>query len=260
MTVPLGTTTPRRDRAVLAAAVAAVLLTSSLVVFTLLKAERDGTQALQRLQTSQVEQVARSMDARIKSIFPAFAGIVANKPIPWHATLRDPSDLARIKGLQDLSPKARTGYLILDRAGRVTNGTLLRDPGVIGTRLDRPELTDVLTSTDPKILPVAAGLTTALPTLAFAFPIADAADQRVGTLLLESDVSTQSDFYSEVTALKPGKTGTFSYLDDRGTVIVSSDASLLGKKLQDNLVSQGTGFHRGKEHIAVVEPVPSARW
>ena len=42
MTVPADTDRHRRDRAVLAAAVAAVLLTSALIVFTVLKAERDG--------------------------------------------------------------------------------------------------------------------------------------------------------------------------------------------------------------------------
>jgi two-component system OmpR family sensor kinase len=250
---------PPRDRAILAAAVAAVLLTSGLVVFTVLKAERDGTRALQRLQTSQVEQLARSMDTRIKSIYPAFAGIVSNKPVPWTGKLRSTTDLARIQALQNLNPKARTGYLIVDPTGRITNGTLLRDPGVVGTKLDRPGLAAVLAG-QPGLLPVAPGLTTALPTLAFAFPLQDAGNQVVGALIIESDVSTQSDFNAEVSQLNSGKTGQFSYLDERGTVIASSDPNLLGKPLHESLVNGPAGFHRGHGKVAVIEPVPSAHW
>jgi signal transduction histidine kinase len=259
MTVPVDLTRPRRDRAILATAVIAVLLTSGLVVFTVLKAERDGTAALERLQQSQVEQLARSMDTRIKSIFTSFAGIVGNKPVAWSGTLRDPTDLARIQALQNLNPKARTGYLIIDRTGRITNGTLLRDPAVVGTTLRRPGL-EVALAGQPDILPVAAGLTTALPTIGVAFPIQNAADQTVGVLIIEADVSTQSDFNAEVSQLTTGKTGQFSYLDERGMVIASSDPRLLGKPLNESLVTQPSGFHRGHGRVAVVEPVPSARW
>jgi signal transduction histidine kinase len=259
MTAPVDPHRHRRDRAILAAAVAAVLLTSSLIVFTVLKAERDGTAALERLQQSQVEQLARSMDARMKSIFTSFGGIVGNKPVPWSAKLKDPTDLARIQALQNLNPAGRTGFLIIDRTGRITNGTLLRDPGVIGTTLDRPGLASVLAG-QPDILPVAPGLTTALPTVDIAFPIQDAEGRTVGSLLIESDVSTQSDFNAEVSQLSTGKTGQFSYLDERGTVLASSNASLLGKPLRESLLTGPSGFHRGHGRVAVVEPVPSAHW
>jgi signal transduction histidine kinase len=264
MTLPADADRHRRDRAILAAAVAAVLLTSSLIVFTVLKAGRDGTQALERLQQSQVEQLARSMDKRLAGIFPQFEGILANNPnnpqVPaWTGKLRDPGDLGRIQTLQDLNQKARTGYLIVDKTGRITNGTLLRDPSVVGTILKRPGLEPVLAG-EAGILPVAPGLTTALPTLGIAFPIRDAANAIVGAVIIESDVSTQSEFNDEVSQLNSGQTGKFSYVDDRNTVIASSDASLLGKPLKDSLVNGSSGFHRGGGRVAVVEPVPSAHW
>ena len=251
----------RRDRAVLAAAVAAVLLTSALIVFTVLKAERDGTQALERLQTSQVQQLARSMDTRIESIFTAFAGIVGNKPIPWSATLKNPTDLARSRRYENLNPAARTGFLIIDQTGRITNGTLLRDPARrSGTQLDparasaRAEAGSRTSSRSPQGSPLPARPSTS-PS-----PSRTPRTRLVGALVIEPDVSTQSDFNAEVSQLSAGKTAQFSYLDENGTVIASSDASLLGKPLHESLVTGSTGFHRGHGKVAVVEAVPTPQW
>jgi signal transduction histidine kinase len=246
----------RRDRAVLAAAVAAVLLTASLVVFAVLKGERDGSAALQRLQRSQVEQLARSMNARIAGVYRTFGSIV--DAAPWSATPRNPAEKERIAALI-ADPKARTGDVLVDAQRRVVNGTLLSDPASIGTTLDRPGLDGVLRG-KPGVLPVGPGLTTALPTVAVGFPVKNAAGTVVGALLVEVDVSTQSDFNAEVSQIHNGRTGQFSYIDQRGTVIASSDPSLLGKRLDDPLLSKGPGFHRGSGHVAVVEPVPLAGW
>ncbi len=247
----------RRDQLIVSAAVLAVLATAGLVVTTVRQAEREGVRALERLQLAQVEQLTRSMNTRIDAAISGATGITEGKP--WNVTLRDPSDRERLDFFQSLNPEARTGYLILDARGTVTNGTLLRDPSVLGTRLDRPGLDGVLAG-KAAILPVAAGLTTPLPTIGIAYPLRKA-DQVVGVFMVESDVSTESNFNEEVAQLKLGRTGEFSFVDVAGVVVASSEPTLLGKVLEEPLLAgDRTGFHRGGGRVAVAEKVPSAGW
>jgi signal transduction histidine kinase len=255
MTLP-DITRHRRDRTILAAAVAAVLLTSSLVVFTVLKAERDGTRALERLQQSQVEQLARSMDTRISTTFSSFSKFI--QPLQLTAQVGDKGDKAQLKLFDDLLKNARTGFYVVDAGGHLSNGALLRSGVELGSTVNRPGLADVLRG-KPAILSVAPGLTTALPTVAYAFPITRNSAV-VGAFVFEADVSTQADFNAEVSQLHSGKTGQFSFIDNRGAVVASSDASLLSKPLKNSLVNGRPGFHRGSGQIAVVEPVPAAQW
>jgi signal transduction histidine kinase len=248
------TARPRRDRAILAGAVAAVVLTSGLVAFTVLKAERDGSAALERLQRAQVEALASSMNTRIDSAFKSFAGIAGQ---PWSL---QPGNAADQQGLERFTTSAsRTGFFLVDDTGQITAGTLLQPGHGIGTRVSRPELDGVL-SGSAAVLPVAPGVTTALPTIALAFPLKSDTGAVRGALIAEVDVSTQSDFNQEVAKLSTGKTGAFSYIDDRGVVVASSDATLLGQPLAEPLIDKGTGLHRGNGEVVVVENVPSARW
>lgn len=259
MTAPQEAFRHRRDRVLLAAAVAGVLLTSALVVFTVRKAEHDGSAALQRLQQSQVEQLARSMDTRIKTVYVQFAGILDNpQSPPWSATPRNAGDLARITALSP-NREARTGIVIVDGQGVVTNGTLLRDPAAIGTRLNRPGLDDVLRG-KPAFLPVAPGLTTALLTVALAYPLKGVGGRQVGAMLYEVEVAPTSDFNAEVSQLRNGRTGKFSFVDSNGVVVASSDPTLLGKPLPSQVDRRHNGFHRAGGKVSVVEPVPSAGW
>lgn len=245
---------PRRDRAILAGAVAAVVLTSGLVAFTVAKAGRDGSAALERLQRAQVEALASSMNTRIESVFTSFAGVAAR---PWSL---QPGNLADQRGLEAFTtPASRTGYYLLNSSGEITAGTLLKPGDGIGTRVNRPELAGVLDGT-AAVLPVAPGVTTALPTIAVGFPLKTKDGTVRGALVAEVDVSTQSDFNQEVAKLSTGKTGAFSYIDDRGVVVASSDATLLGQPLDEPLINMGAGLHRGNGEIVVVENVPSARW
>jgi signal transduction histidine kinase len=257
MTIPADTDRHGRDRAILAAAVAAVLLTSALIVFTVLKAERDGTQALERLQQSQVEQLARSMNTRVETQFKGAAGFLNSLKLT--GKVADPGDKTAIDKLGSFFVDARTGFYVVDASGRLANGILLRPEAKIGSPVDRPGLAAVLKSGQPAVLNVARGLTTALPTIAYAFPLVTNGTV-VGGLVSEQDVSTASDFNAEVSQLSPGKSAQFSYLDENGTVIASSNPSLLGKPLRESLVTGGAGFHRGHGKVAVVEPVPTPHW
>jgi signal transduction histidine kinase len=80
-------------------------------------------------------------------------------------------------------------------------------------------------------------------------------------MLIESDVSADSAFNAEVIQLKTGRTGEFSFVDEAGIVVSSSNAALLGKKLDEPLLTSGrTGLHRAHGQIVVIEPVKSAGW
>jgi signal transduction histidine kinase len=224
-----------------------------------LKAERDGTQALEKLQTSQVQQLARSMNTRVDTQFKGAASLLNNN-VHLTGKVGDAGDKAWLDSIATLLPKdARTGFFIVDATGRLANGILLRPAATIGSTVDRPGLAEVLKDGKPAVLGVAAGLTTALPTIAYAFPLTT--DGKViGAVISEQDVSTASDFNAEVSQLSPGKSARFSYVDANNAVIASSDPSLLGKPLHDALLTDGSGFHRGDGRVAVVESVPTPHW
>ena len=250
----------RRDRALVATAVALVLLTAGLVLTTVRRAEQDGTRALQELQLAQVQQLTRSMDSRIASIFDSLQGLASGPPA-WRAALRDRQDAARLAQLQALNPKARTGFFLVDMSGTVTNGTLLRDPASVGRRYERQGLDTVLGG-KPAILPVGPGLTTAVPVVVVGFPLRDVTGRSVvGAMLIESDVYADSAFNAEVSQLKRGRTGEFSFVDEAGMVVASSNTSLLGQRLDEPLLGNATtGFHRVRGRVVVIEPVTSAGW
>ena len=248
---------PTRDRAVLTAAALLVVLTAGLVLFTVQKAEHDGTRALERLQRSQVQQLARSMNTRVQSTFEQSGQALTGLKLT--AQVRDPRDKAQLDALKDLVKKARTGIYIVDAQSRLSNGLLLRDPDSLGTKVARPGLDGVIQSGNAAVLDVGPGLTTALPTIAYAFPV-KLGDRVVGALVAEQDVSAESAFNTEVTQLRPGKTGDFTFVDDRNYVVASSNVALLGKRLDDPLLNMSNGFHRVGDRVGIVEPVKAARW
>ena len=250
----------RRDRALITTAVVLVVLTAGLVLMTVLKAANDGTKALQKLQLEQVQQLTRGMDSRIASIFQSVDGL-STAPPAWNLEIRDPADAARLAQLQSLNPKARTGFFLVDTKGVVTNGTLLRDEASIGTTVSRPGLDKVLGGS-PAILPVGSGLTTSLPVVVIGLPLRDPTGRQVlGAMLIESDVSVDSAFNAEVAQLKKGRTGEFSFVDEAGVVVASSNAALLGKPLGEPVLASGaTGLRKTGGRLVIVEPVTSAGW
>ncbi len=248
--------TRRKDWLAVSAAVAAVLAIGALVVATVLNAQNAGRHRLGQVQVSQVQELARSMDTRVQQAFDAFAGFLAT---PYNVKVGDPQDNARLQQLQALSPKATTGYFLVNRQGVVTNGTLLRDPSMIGKPLDRTGLTAVLAG-KPAILSVGPGITTTLPTIAIAFPLKTAAGAVNGAFLVESEVSATSQFNQEVSKLAGTGHARFSFVDSNGVVLASNNFAAIGKSLNEPLLGTKTGLLRGHGDVVVVEPVPSAGW
>jgi nitrogen-specific signal transduction histidine kinase len=248
-----------QERLTAAGVVGGIGLVGALVTFSVLSAQNAGRERLQQLQQAQVEQLARGMNTRMEQAFTAFQGFVTAPPA-FHASLRDASDAARLKTLQDLQPKATTGMLIVDAEGDITNGTLLRDPASLGRRLDRPGLAQVLAG-EAAVLPVAPGLTTSVPTIAIAYPLKSAAGAVIGAFVLESEVAATSSFNQEIAQLGGARNASYAFLDSNGRVVASNDATMLGK-LFDSRVTASTavGVRRLGGDLIVSEPVPAAKW
>jgi len=246
----------QKDFLVAALAVAVIAAIGSLVVAAVVDARNAGKERLGQLQVAQVQQLARSMDTRVQQAFTSFQGLLT---MPYHATVHDPQDAARLRQLQDLNPKATTGYVLVNRNGVVVNGTLLRNPHVVGTKLTRPGLDKVLAG-HPAMLPVAPGLTTALPTIALAYPLKTASGATYGAFIAEVEVSPTSQFNQEVAPLGGAHHARFSFIDSAGAVVASNQANTIGHPLDEPLLADGPGLHRGHGDVVVTEPVPSAAW
>jgi len=246
----------RRDILSVAVAVTVIHGIGGLVIAAVVDARSAGRSRLGQLETAQVSQLARSMDAQAKEVFSSFQGLVTT---PYNLTPKDPTDTARLAQLQGLNPKATTGLLLVDKSGTIVNGTLLRDPSVVGTKLHRPGLAAVIAG-KPAFLSVGPGLTTALPTIALAFPLKDVHHQPAGAFIVESEVSPTSQFNAQVAPLASTKNAEFAFVDSNDTVVASNRSALIGHKLIEPALSQGAGLHRAHGMVVVDEPVPSAGW
>src|SRR5947209_7457030 len=247
-----------RDRWVAVGAALLALALAGLIVATVLEAQRNGRKALERLQLSQVRQLSGELDSAVKQ---AFAGNTAvNAPPPWNLTPNDPTDARRLQLLQP--PSARSGAVLIDRNGVIVNGVLL-EGAKVGDRLQRPEIERVL-GPDPKpaVLPVAPGVTTAVPTTAFAYPLTNAANQPIGAYVSETDVSPDSAFSAILKELRSGKTGQYVFVDDRGNVAGATDAALNGKSVAPLGLTahEKPGFRHQGSHIIAVGDLPTIGW
>ncbi|MBV9285196.1 MAG: cache domain-containing protein, partial [Acidimicrobiia bacterium] len=250
--------TRTRDRWLALGGLLFVLALAGLIVGTVLEAQHNGRNALERQQLSQVNQLAGEFNSAVQQ---AFAGNTAvNAPPPWNLTPNDPADLKRLQLLQP--PTARSGAVLVDRSGVIVNGVLL-ERAKVGDQLQRPELDRVL-GPDPKpaALPVAPGVTTSVPTTGFAFPLKNAAGQPIGAYISETDVSPDSAFSTILKVLRSGKTGQYIFVDDRGLVAGSSDPALDGKSVQPLglTANEKPGFRHLGSHIIAVGNLPVIRW
>jgi signal transduction histidine kinase len=246
-----------RENLLPAITVAVMVLLMGLVVQTVFDAQNRARHALEDNQRTAVTQFAASMESRLNSALASFGGIVSPG---FTLAPGDTNDQAKLQQVQQLIPDARTGIVLVDKQQTVVNGTLLRDPAIVGKHYDRPGLARVLATSKPALLPAGAGLTTALPTIALAFPIPDQAGKARGIYVFESDVSADSDFSKEITALSHAG-GEYSFIDSNGIVIVSSNPSRLAKPLPDPSFGKGKpGLRRSHGLVVATADVPSAQW
>ncbi|HEV3354123.1 MAG TPA: sensor histidine kinase [Acidimicrobiales bacterium] len=247
-----------RDRWIAVGAALIVLALAGLIVATVLEAQRNGQKALERLQLSQVQQLSGELDSAVKQ---AFSGNTAvNAPPPWNLAPNDPTDARRLQLLQP--PNARAGSVLIDRTGTIVNGVLL-ERATVGDKLVRPEIDRVLgPNPKPAVLPVAPGVTTSVPTTAFAYPLKNAAGQPIGAYVSETDVSPDSAFSAILKELRSGKTGQYIFVDDRGLIAGASDPTLNGTSVKPLGLTahERPGFRHTGTHIIAVGDLPTIGW
>lgn len=247
-----------RDRIAATIAIVAVVAVGVLIVRTVMDAERRGSRALEKLQDDQLDQTARAMSTRVAETYRAIAGIVAAPPA-WTLLPGNATDQGRLDTLLRLTPSARTGTMVVDADGRVTAGTLLQSVSV-GGQYDRLGLDSALSAGQPTILPVDAGATTTMPTLAVFMPLT-AADGRRGAFLFESEVAEDSAFNAEVKSLARGRTGEFIVVDERGTVLAASKPGRLGKLIEErSLLGGPDGIRHRDGTIEALARLDSVKW
>ena len=247
--------TQTRDRWVAAAALLVLVALASAVVLLVLDAQRAGIDTREDLRRDQVKQLANGMDARVQQAYGQLAGIYGG-PGHFKMIAGDPEDSAK---LAPLDPSSNSGSMLVDRKGVIINAVLLRDASSIGKKLTTGGLDRALEG-EPTILDVAPGLTTTGMVIGLALPLHAEDGSLSGALVYESPASADSAFNREVAALKAGKTGTFSYVDDVGVVAASSDEAAIGKKLDLPRDAMTPGIHRTSGKVTAVADVSSAHW
>ncbi|HVM53305.1 MAG TPA: sensor histidine kinase [Acidimicrobiales bacterium] len=245
-----------RDRIVAAIAGAVLVASSTVVVWLVLDAQHSGIETREQLRLEQVRSEASRMETRIQQAYSSL-GTVYGAPGAFTLLPRDEADAARIT---PQNPDATSGIVLVDARGTIVNGSLLRDPAVVGQDLVRDGLEVALAGT-PTILPVADGLTTSRPTIAVATPTRDEQGSVSGAAVFEVEVAPGSSFNEEIAELATGRTGGFLFLDQNGVVVAANDESRLARPL-DLEVTEGLlpGFHRDGGYVAAVAPVPAAGW
>jgi signal transduction histidine kinase len=241
-----------RDRLLAAGAFAAVVGVAVLIIVAVVQAERNGRQALERLQTAQTRQIAASMAVRVdglKSLRTFFSRPLTMKP-------NDPADRASLENLAT----SGLGVVLVDAKGTVVNGLLLKSVAV-GDHLEIDGLREASDSGDDfTVLPVALGHTTVQPVLPIVVPITGPGAVVRGAAVLESPVDATSAFNREVHNLGRGETGVAMFVDRNGVVIASSDPDQLAKRAPAAVRRAPKGFSRDDGKIVVVEPVANADW
>lgn len=254
--------TRRRDLviAVIAALIVVVLVAS--VVTAVQSAERNGRKALEDLQLAQLQQLSRVLDGAFGPALTSKVGLTnPSTRQPWTFNPGDATDRAGLEVLQNAQPTARTGYLLVNPEGVVTNGTLLTNPATVGQKLDRPGLDGVLKG-KPAVLVVSdKSLTTPLPTIAIARPIqAGTGGPVAGAILQESDVAADSAFTKLITVFRRAQTDEYSFIDNTGVVVSSTNPAIVGTKADDVLRDTTAGFHRHGDTVTATTPIPSVGW
>ncbi|MGQ0432729.1 MAG: sensor histidine kinase [Microthrixaceae bacterium] len=245
------------------------LLATAGVNQLLTNAKARGVDALEMSVTAEVEAIARSQNQRLTNTFSGTAGLSGTDPAdPYRMTEGSPEDLAKLEEIVEiLPPTFRSGFYLVDLEGRVTQGVRFLGDS-IGERFEWPGYEELVASPaflqGGGLLPVSEGLTTREPVLGLAIPIFDIAatpPTLKGTFLFESVVAVDSDFNKEIGALKRGETGRFYFLDSRGSVVASNEASAIAQRIGDErFLTNPPGLERLDGEVVVLADVPIAGW
>ena len=246
----------RRDRVLVAGALALLFAVAGLIVAVVVDAQNRGRGALEDQKLDQIETLARSMDARISSSFPLLSDFVSE---PYDLRIGSEADQEILDEFQELQPNAATGSVLVDLDQRITAGTLLLDDDVVGEVWDRAGLADMLRSGRPAVLPVDEGVTTTMPTYALAVPLPDRTGAIRGAYVFEGEVSASGSFNQEVAALGSSG-GEFLFVDVNEMVVAANSPDLLGRRLDDDAVRLPAGLHRRGGQVIAIAEVPTAGW
>jgi signal transduction histidine kinase len=244
-----------RDKWVAAGAIAVLAVLAGIIAALVLDAQQAGIETREDFRRREVERLANSLEARVQEAFTTLASLYG-APGAWRLEPNDPTDRAR---LTSPDPTSETGALLLDTSGTIVNGSLLRDPSVIGRTYEGAGL-DLALAGEPTILDVREGLTTTEQVTAIATPILAADGSLVGVHLLESAVSPDSAFAAEVAQLDSEDGGAYTYVDRAGIATASSEPSRLGRDTELPDEALRPGFHRIEGKVYASADVPSARW
>ena len=246
--------TTMRDRLVALGAVAVLVLLTGFVILRVRDAEQAGIASREDAAVKIVDQQADSMNARILQAYGSI-GALYGAPGKFSMVEGDPADA---RALAPFDSNAEVGTLLIDRTGQIVNGAGLRDPSVIGTKLERPGVEKALAG-EPAVIAVGPGYTTTQLTGMLTTPVRDASGAVVGVHLYEFAVSPDSAFNQEVKELRDGQTGTYSFVDSEGTVIASNEVTTIGKRLP-GAERLEPGRTRRDGTFYVVADVPAADW
>ena len=253
-----------RDRLVPGSALLAVVAVAFVVVSLLRGASDDGIEALKDAKDAQVRSTASSFDARLESTFAAVAGLGAR---PWELVRGSEADAAALETFA-IDPDAVSGYFLVDGEDTITNGVLLR-PGRLGSTYDAAAWADVkgaLATAPAVVLPVeSSGVTTELPTYAFAVAIRGASPTSVrGAFVFEQALTPDSSFSREIRALadSPGQQrATWRFLDSNGTVVATTLSDGLGEPVPEpGLRTAPEGLDVVDGDLVVSADVPAVGW
>ena len=235
----------RRDLLLPAAAFGALVAVGLLILVLLTDAVNSGREALEDSLQTEVQALAgsqaQSLGGQVSSLETFLAGRNLDFEINSEADREEFADIANLLADAEL----RTGFFFTDETGIITQGFQLRDRSVIGERLERPGFAEVLALlsapvTPPQraipgtLLPVAPGITTEVPTFGLVGAVRDEADVLQGVLVFESDVGPESGLTRQIGPLGHGETGEYLIFDDRGTVVASTNPSLVAEAVPDD--------------------------
>lgn len=256
----------RRERLLPVAAFLALAATGVLVWVLVTDAVESGRDALEEAVVAEVAATARAQGARLAGQLQSLSGFLSDRDLELEVGSEE--DLAQFEDIARLLEDAdiRTGFFLTDAEGVVTQGYRVgRDD--LGTAVERPGFAELLGAfaADDRIpaafTPVGPGLTTEQPNFASVYAVRDAGDRVRGTFVFESEVAIDSPFNEEVSQLGRGDTGELHVFDALGTVVASTDPSLVGRTIPDTeMMTLPAGLHRRHGRVQVFDDIETGPW